>query len=198
MPVVESRPAARILATYQFGRSGATLHTPASLKGYLTRRISSRLSIPCILADECNRPDCQRTAARVSAGRDEYSPWPRPTRIGLASPESTDTIGRFKPAAWRLVPAVAWPRFANKVTSMVASRSPKVNSPQNIFPQWQGFTRARIGTMDRNRPGFVSRSGIMSACRLPYQNPLRTTGSKPYCSTVDIYPGFAAMRSRST
>jgi len=43
------------------GVSGSTTRTPASLKGLLTRRISSYLVF--FLADECNRPDCQRATA---------------------------------------------------------------------------------------------------------------------------------------
>ena len=62
------------------------------------------------------------------------------TRAGLTSSGSTDTIGRFKPAAWRLAPAVAWPRFANKVISMLAPRSPKVNSLPKIFSWVAGST----------------------------------------------------------
>jgi hypothetical protein len=45
------------------GVSGSTTRTPASLKGLLTRRISSYLVF--VLADEYNRPDCQRATAWV-------------------------------------------------------------------------------------------------------------------------------------
>ena len=56
------------LGTTQAGHFGSTTRTPASLKGSLTRRILSCLISRCVLADECNRPNCQRRTAASTRG----------------------------------------------------------------------------------------------------------------------------------
>jgi hypothetical protein len=62
VPVVEKPSRRPFLETYQKKASKSTIRTPASLKGLLTRRILF-LRFVASLADECNRPNCQRTAA---------------------------------------------------------------------------------------------------------------------------------------
>ena len=52
------------LGTSQSGHLGSTAHTPATLKGFLTRRIFILID-RLVLADECNRPNCQRRTSRI-------------------------------------------------------------------------------------------------------------------------------------
>jgi hypothetical protein len=91
-PCKSSLPAAG-LGTAQAGRFGARpLARRLPSRVHLTRRISSRL----VLADECNRPNCQREIAgphwRCARGCLPGTTHSRP-------PQSTDTIGRCKAAS---------------------------------------------------------------------------------------------------
>ena len=60
VPVLASHPDASIPGDHPGRAFRTTTRTPASLKGSLTRRILTFVSL--CLADECNRPNCQRIA----------------------------------------------------------------------------------------------------------------------------------------
>jgi hypothetical protein len=149
VPVVEKpscRPSFGDLT--KTGRSGATLRTPASLKGSLTRRISSR-SFQFIASWLTNAIDqiVKERPHEPASDLGERSPQLGPTRDSTTSSRSTDTIGRFKPAAWRLAPAVSWPRYLHKVITIVSVKCPKVNSlPRIFFPGDQTVRAVRVKT----------------------------------------------------
>jgi hypothetical protein len=82
----------------------------------LTRRISSRL----VLADECNRPNCQReTAGPVWRGTRSCCSRGGPCGCSLENSESTDTIGRCKAASLQLTPAAVRDRFIDEATTII-------------------------------------------------------------------------------
>jgi hypothetical protein len=61
VPVLASHPDALDLGTTQAGRIGTTARTPASLKGsFDATKFTFVSSFLAVLADECNRPNCQR------------------------------------------------------------------------------------------------------------------------------------------
>jgi hypothetical protein len=113
---------------------GLTARTPASLKGQFTRRIFHLSRLVSYLADECNRPNCQRettTAKRTHQRRIE------PSLLGTTAEGNCRTLfhRHHRPVQGCVMAArpgrrVAW--VVNEATAMVAKKLP-ASTPAKDF-----------------------------------------------------------------
>ena len=148
-PVHAGHPAAEAHRTRWTSRPGTAARTPAPLKGRSQRDGGSllpscaRFSLTLVLADDCNRPDCQRTATQEILRR-------RPTVCS-----SRRHHRPVQTASQQLAPAVVRQTSISEDLLIVASPSAEVKWSAVVFPKIPAVRLAshsdKIGKNNRAR-----------------------------------------------